>query len=154
MCAACKNKYTPVRKLCHDKIYCSVYTRNIISIICIVKILFTQLTPSGTVENKSVGYLQFNPRTTEGGSPEFVLLLCRDLNFCVTFFLPKLLTVTHCSKVNGINEYQHLLEADLTCDGLVSHPGGVKDSHPLNTTETRDVSAGSMSHLACKRFTA
>ena len=26
----------------------------------------------------------------------------------------------------------------LTCDGLVSHPGGVKDSHPLNTAETRD----------------
>ena len=25
---------------------------------------------------------------------------------------------------------------ELTCDGLVSHPGEVKDSHPLNTTET------------------
>ena len=24
----------------------------------------------------------------------------------------------------------------LTCDGLVSRPGGVKNSHPLNTTET------------------
>ena len=27
---------------------------------------------------------------------------------------------------------------ELTCDGLVSHPGGIKDSHPLNTTETGD----------------
>ena len=27
---------------------------------------------------------------------------------------------------------------ELTCDGLVSCPGGVKDSHPLNTTETGD----------------
>ena len=27
---------------------------------------------------------------------------------------------------------------ELTWDGLVSHPGGVKDSHPLNTTETGD----------------
>ena len=27
---------------------------------------------------------------------------------------------------------------ELTCDGVVSHSGGVKDSHPLNTTETRD----------------
>ena len=27
---------------------------------------------------------------------------------------------------------------ELTCDGLVSHPGEVKDSHPLNTTETGD----------------
>ena len=26
----------------------------------------------------------------------------------------------------------------LTCDGLVSCPGGVNDSHPLNTTETGD----------------
>ena len=25
---------------------------------------------------------------------------------------------------------------ELTCDGLVSHPGEVKDSHLLNTTET------------------
>ena len=25
---------------------------------------------------------------------------------------------------------------ELTCDGLVCYPGGVKDSHPLNTTET------------------
>lgn len=25
-----------------------------------------------------------------------------------------------------------------TCDGLVSHPGGVNDSHPRTTTETRD----------------
>ena len=23
-------------------------------------------------------------------------------------------------------------------DGLVSHPGGIKDSHSLNTTETKD----------------
>ena len=27
---------------------------------------------------------------------------------------------------------------ELTCDGLVSLPGGVKLSHPLNTTETGD----------------
>ena len=27
---------------------------------------------------------------------------------------------------------------ELTCDVLVSHPGGVKDSHLLNTTEIRD----------------
>ena len=27
---------------------------------------------------------------------------------------------------------------ELTCDGLVSCPGGVKDSYPLNTTETGD----------------
>ena len=27
---------------------------------------------------------------------------------------------------------------ELTCDGLVSRKGGVKDSHPLNTAETRD----------------
>ena len=27
---------------------------------------------------------------------------------------------------------------ELTCDGLMSRPGGVKDSHPLNTTETGD----------------
>ena len=27
---------------------------------------------------------------------------------------------------------------ELTCDGLVSHPGGVKDPHALNTTETGD----------------
>ena len=27
---------------------------------------------------------------------------------------------------------------ELTCDGLVSRPGGVKESHPLNTTETGD----------------
>ena len=27
---------------------------------------------------------------------------------------------------------------ELTCDGLVSHPRGVKDSHLLNTTETGD----------------
>lgn len=27
---------------------------------------------------------------------------------------------------------------ELTCNGLVSHPGGVYDSHPLSTTETRD----------------
>lgn len=26
----------------------------------------------------------------------------------------------------------------LTCDGLVSHIGGVNDSHPLSTTETGD----------------
>ena len=27
---------------------------------------------------------------------------------------------------------------ELTCDGLVSCPGGVKDSHLFNTTETGD----------------
>ena len=27
---------------------------------------------------------------------------------------------------------------ELTCDGLVSHPGKVKDTHPLHTTETGD----------------
>ena len=27
---------------------------------------------------------------------------------------------------------------ELTCDGLASGPGGVKDSHPLNTTESGD----------------
>ena len=27
---------------------------------------------------------------------------------------------------------------ELTCDGLVFRPGGVKDSHPLNTTENGD----------------
>ena len=27
---------------------------------------------------------------------------------------------------------------ELNCGGLVSHPGGIKDSHPLNTTETGD----------------
>ena len=26
---------------------------------------------------------------------------------------------------------------ELICNGLVSHPGGVKDCHPLNTAETR-----------------
>ena len=42
---------------------------------------------------------------------------------------------------------------ELTCDGLVSHPGGVKDSDPLNTTETGDtVRAGCMGHLARKEF--
>ena len=25
-----------------------------------------------------------------------------------------------------------------SCNGLVSSPGGVKDSHPINTTETGD----------------
>ena len=33
---------------------------------------------------------------------------------------------------------------DLTCDGLVSHPGEVEDSRPLNTTETGD--------MRCKEF--
>ena len=27
---------------------------------------------------------------------------------------------------------------ELTCNGLVSRPGGVKDSYPLNNTETGD----------------
>ena len=27
---------------------------------------------------------------------------------------------------------------EITCDGLISHPGGVKGSHPLNTKETGD----------------
>ena len=27
---------------------------------------------------------------------------------------------------------------ELTCDGLVSRLGGIKDSHPLNTTKTGD----------------
>ena len=40
---------------------------------------------------------------------------------------------------------------ELTCDGLVSHPGGVKDPHLLNTTETGE-SAGSMCYQARKGF--
>ena len=35
-----------------------------------------------------------------------------------------------------VNEYQHIL--GLICAWSVSHPGGVKDSHPLNITETGD----------------
>ena len=27
---------------------------------------------------------------------------------------------------------------ELTCDALVSRPGAVKDSHPINITETED----------------
>ena len=30
------------------------------------------------------------------------------------------------------------IRIELTCDGLVSHPRRVKDSHPLNTWETED----------------
>ena len=39
---------------------------------------------------------------------------------------------------------------ELTCDELVSRPGGVKDSHPFNTTETGDKSRlhGLVKHLA------
>ena len=37
---------------------------------------------------------------------------------------------------------------ELTCDGLVSRPRGVKDSHPLNTTLKREISARSMGLLA------
>ena len=40
---------------------------------------------------------------------------------------------------------------ELTCNGLVSRPGGVKDSHSLNTTKP-EIRAGSMSHLALKGF--
>ena len=42
---------------------------------------------------------------------------------------------------------------ELFCDGLVSHPGGVSDSHLFNTTETRDtVSFGSVDRLARKGY--
>ena len=40
---------------------------------------------------------------------------------------------------------------ELTCDRLVSHPGGVKDSHPLNTTEIGD-KRRLRGHLARKGF--
>ena len=42
---------------------------------------------------------------------------------------------------------------ELTCNGLVSHPGGVKESYPLNTTETGDKHRSrSMDNLFCKGF--
>ena len=41
---------------------------------------------------------------------------------------------------------------ELTCDGLVSHPGEVKDSHPFNTTETEDKRLLHVGHLALKGF--
>ena len=42
---------------------------------------------------------------------------------------------------------------ELTCNGLVSRPGGVKDPHPLNTTVTGDKRRLSVGHLARKGFT-
>ena len=47
---------------------------------------------------------------------------------------------------------------ELTCDGLVSRPGEVKDSHPLNTGDKENIretgdKRGSMDHLACKGST-
>ena len=36
--------------------------------------------------------------------------------------------------------------------GLVSSPGGVKDSHPLNTAKNPEIRAGFMGHLTRKRF--
>ena len=38
---------------------------------------------------------------------------------------------------------------ELTCNGLVSHPGGDKDSYLLNTNET-----GSIGHLRHKEFSS
>ena len=41
---------------------------------------------------------------------------------------------------------------ELTCnDYIMSRPGGVKDSHPLNTTETGD-KRSSIGHLTRKGF--
>ena len=32
----------------------------------------------------------------------------------------------------------YIVFREITCDGLVSHTGGVKDSHPFNTIQTGD----------------
>ena len=40
---------------------------------------------------------------------------------------------------------------ELTCNRLVSRPGGVKDSRPLNIAET-EINAGSMGQLDLKEF--
>ena len=40
--------------------------------------------------------------------------------------------------LGGRGWYKHLLGANKACDELVSRPGGVKDSHPLNSRETGD----------------
>ena len=41
---------------------------------------------------------------------------------------------------------------ELTCDGLVSRPGKVKDSYPLNTAETGDKRRLHGGNLARKGF--
>ena len=59
----------------------------------------------------------------------------RVLNICVTFFSAKVVSAFH---PYGVGKMSTSFCWGLTCDGLVSRPGGVNDSHPLNTTETRD----------------
>ena len=60
---------------------------------------------------------------------------CRVLNICVTFFSAKVDSAFH---PYGVGRMSTSFCWGLTCDGLVSRPGGVNDSHPLNTTETGD----------------
>ena len=55
---------------------------------------------------------------------------CQVLNICVTFF------VKVDSAFHGVGENQFLLGAKLQRISVLSR--GVSDSHPLNTTETRD----------------
>ena len=64
--------------------------------------------------------------------------LFRDLNIDVIFFSRKLYQLFIFSR-SVLNEYSiYSICWELTCDGLVSHPGGVKDSYSLNTTEIGD----------------
>ena len=67
--------------------------------------------------------------------PGFKSRLCRVLNICVTFFSAKVDSAFH---PYGVGKMSTSFCWGLTCDGLVSRPGGVNDSHPLNTTETGD----------------
>ena len=47
---------------------------------------------------------------------------------------------------SGVGKINTSVCWELTCDKLVSRPGGVKESHSLNTTETGDEIEASIVH--------
>ena len=68
-------------------------------------------------------------------NPEFKSGRCRLLNICVTFFSAKADSTFHPYRVRKMSTS---FCWGLTCDGSVPCPGGINDSHLLNTTEIRD----------------
>ena len=73
--------------------------------------------------------------------PRFKSRLCRVLNICVTFFSAKVDSAFH---PYGVDKMSTSFYWGLTCDKLVSRPGGVSNSHLLQKSE---ISTGSNGQL-------
>ena len=81
--------------------------------------------------------------------PGFNSRLCQVLNICVTFFSAKVDSTFH---PYGVDKMSTSFCWGLKCDGLVSRPGVVSDSHPPNTTETGEKCWLQWATLARKRI--